>query len=354
VGFLAFFQTLALMPTPLERPLSVSYIEPDTLKPRSEESTLAPGIPRDQIPEYTVDQFEFVSTQAGERQWKMVAEKAHMFNSLSVMHARQVVVYLYNPDSEPTVVTGLEAKYFLDDRDLEVFGKVRTQFPDGFSTYSEYMRYRPGPRRVLIPESYLVQGRTDESDSSDQTLDFDSMGMDYPMNENQVYLPKQVKAIMRQGKSKTSSNQGVESVTEIRSDQCVINRTTSIAHFSMYPGRPAQSRFVRITQPDLYARSRKADLRFGSFKDVLHYLTAFEDVFIQETDPEAEGLQYATGGQADFDSKKKIILLTEFPQVYQDDDTLVGDVILMHRETGIVEVDYGNAYTTGKTDEPTE
>jgi LPS export ABC transporter protein LptC len=340
-------QGIAFMPTPLERPFAVAQVDPEELKPKQNEAVLAPGVPKDQIPDYTVEDFEYISTQGNQKQWRLVAKKANMFNNLRVVHAQQIVAYLFNPGSEPTVVTGKEAKYFVDDRDLEVFGDVVSKFPDGFSTRSEYLRYQPKDRLIRIPEKYAVHGES-TGEESDQTLDFDSLGMIYPMKENEVLLPRSVRAIMKQGQKKTESNKGVEDETEIRSDRCVMNRNKNIAYFTMYPTRPVAERFVRITQPDLFAKSRKADLHYGNFSDVVHYMTAREDVLLQEVDPDTQELRYATGGRADFDSRKKLVILSEFPQVYQDSDTLVGDVILMHRDTGIVEVEHGNAFNAGK------
>ncbi len=354
VAAMILVQGVALLPTPLEKAVSSGQVDPEELKPGEGEVVLAPGIPKDQLPDYTVEDFQYVSTQGNLKQWRLVANKANMFNSLRVVHAQKIRALLFNPTGEPTVVTGREAKYFVDERDLEVFGDVVTQFPDGFSTKSEYLRYQPGPRIIQIPETYAVHGESDEDGDSDQTLDFDSMGMHYPMNANEVLLPRNVKAIMRQGSKKTDSNVGVEDETEIRSDKCIMDRNAHIAHFTMYPERPVDKRFVRITQPELFAKSRKADLHYGDFKDVVNYLTATEDVLMEEVDPETEELRYSTGGRADFDSRKKLVILSEFPQVYQDDDTITGDVILMHRETGMVEVEHGNAFNSGTENKPKE
>jgi len=59
-------------------------------------------------------------------------------------------------------------------------------------------------------------------------------------------------------------------------------------------------------------------------------------------------MKYATGGRADFDSHKNVIVLTEYPQVYQDEDTVTGDKILLHRDTDIIEVEHSNAFSQGK------
>jgi LPS export ABC transporter protein LptC len=347
VVFFTWVQGVAFMPSPLERPFAAAHIDPEELKPKQSEIILAPGIPKDRIPDYTVEEFEYISTQGNQKQWRLVAKKANMFSDLRLVHAQEIVAYLFNPGSEPTVVTGKEAKYFVDDRDLEVFGDVVSKFPDGFSTRSEYLRYQPKDRLIQIPEKYAVHGESTGSDT-DQTLEFESLGMTYPMKKNEVTLHRSVKAILRQGKKTTESNRGVEDETEIRSDRCIMDRDQNIAHFSMYPSRPVNQRFVRITQPDLFAKSRRADLHYGNFQDVVHYMTALEDVLIQEVDPETQELRYATGGRADFDSRKKLVILSDFPQVYQDNDTLVGDVILMHRDTGVVEVEHGNAFNSGK------
>ena len=79
-------------------------------------------------------------------------------------------------------------------------------------------------------------------------------------------------------------------------------------------------------------------------------MIAFEDVLIKEISknkgPE-NLLKYATGGRADFDSTHDVIKITEFPQCYQDNDTVTGDIIIMHRDTDLVEVEHSNAFSQG-------
>jgi lipopolysaccharide export system protein LptA len=87
---------------------------------------------------------------------------------------------------------------------------------------------------------------------------------------------------------------------------------------------------------------------------------AYEDVLIKQIEDEKKPkpkpspgsgpiLKYATAGQADFDSESNLIILTEFPQVYQDNDTVTGDIIKMHRDTDIVEVEHSNSFSEGST-----
>jgi lipopolysaccharide export system protein LptA len=118
----------------------------------------------------------------------------------------------------------------------------------------------------------------------------------------------------------------------------------------MYATRAANQKFVHITQPTLFARGRTADLNYGDSDSILQYLIAYDDVLIKDLGVK-DSLRYATGGRADFDSHHDIIILTIYPQVYQDEDTVTGDKILMHRDTDIVEVENSNAFSEGTSPE---
>lgn len=309
-----------------------SSVDPRTLIPPKMRN-LAPGIPTERVPEYTINQFNYLSAQGSEKQWNLLARQAYLYNKEKLVHARQVKAFLFNPDGKPTVVTGLEAKYFMNRRDLEVFGDVKTVFPDGFELDSDYLRYKPNEKIIDIPRKYFVHGFGTNSEKG-QNLAFTSHGFNYEMKQARIFLPADVRAQVAKPNEST-----------IISDQCVLNREKQIAHFTMYPTRPDKARFVRVLQPTLNAKGRYADLNYGDFKQMLNYLTLHEDVLVRELSDDS--LKYSTSGQADFDSKRNLIILRQYPQVYQDDDTVTGDVILMHRDTNIVEVQDSNEFSEG-------
>jgi lipopolysaccharide transport protein LptA len=134
--------------------------------------------------------------------------------------------------------------------------------------------------------------------------------------------------------------------TIIDSDHCVIHRDKQMAYFTMDPKKPLERQFVRITQPTLFAKGRRAELNYGSFSKIVQYLVAYEDVFIKELGKGPE-IRYGTGGEADFDENQDLVVLKEYPQVYQDNNTVTGDVITLHRKTDIVEVKQSNAFSAG-------
>jgi len=344
VALFIFIEIVALSPSQLEQSRDTTSIPPEVLINDSGFG-LATGIPRDRVPDYSIDQFHYVSISNGEKQWKLVAEKAFMYNKEKLVHAVNVTASLFD-DDKITVVKGKEAKYFMDQKDLELFGSVAAKFPDGFESFSEYMRYQPEQRKVQVPTTHAVEGRGAEEEG--QILSFKSFGMDFSMASSEVILPKSAHVVMARRKPKDATTAGVADQTVIESDHCVIDRVNRIAHFTMDEKKPLDIRFVHITQPTLFAKSRKADLNYGDFSELLQYLVATEDVFIKETGEKADSLRYATGGRADFDTRRDVVVLKEFPQVYENNDTVTGDVIILHRDTDIVEVEHSNAFSEGE------
>ncbi len=352
-GVIIVTKVVALSPSTLEESKSAaSPIDPETLV-LDHEPTLIPGLPQNRIAEYSIQKFTYVSVQNGEKQWRIEAASAFLYNPERLVHARGVKAYLYDPEGKITVVTGLEAKYFLNQKDLEVFGNVKTVFPDGFELYSEYLQYKPKESRIFIPKQYLAHGVGQENIG--QSFQFNSHGLDYYMGQSQITLQEDVTVKLARNSPQTPESTetpknekapGVPDVTTIESDHCLINRKNNLAKFTMNPNRPLKTRFVHITQPSLFVKARRADLNYGNFSQVLQYLTAYDDVLVKEKGSETS-LRYATGGRADFDTHRDVIVISQFPQVYQGEDTVTGDLILMHRDTDVIEIEHSNAFSEG-------
>jgi hypothetical protein len=93
-------EIVALFPSSIEEdktPPPTGAIEPQTLVPQ-QTGTLATGIPTGIIPEYSIDQFNYVSTIGGEKQWKLLAQKADEFHKQNLVHALAIKAFLYDPD----------------------------------------------------------------------------------------------------------------------------------------------------------------------------------------------------------------------------------------------------------------
>ncbi|MDR3607946.1 MAG: LPS export ABC transporter periplasmic protein LptC [Oligoflexia bacterium] len=350
-------EIVALSPGSVEEPRDSSApISPSSLLPKAG-ITLAPGIPTERVPEYSVDQFNYVSTQGGVKQWNLIADKANMYNQEKLVHARQVKALLYDPDGKITTVTGQEAKFLMNKRDLEIYGNVKTVMPDGFEIHSQYMRYLPNERLINIPPTEPVDGVG--KDESGQVLAFNSYGMHYAMEKSEIILPSRVQMVVDKPESAPKSVQTStdspppSSKTKVESDHCVIYRDRKLAHFTMNAGRSLSTRFVKVTQPTLFSKGRTADVNYGDLggppgkNKLLNYLILHDDVLIEEKTADGS-MRYGTGGQADFDAVRNLVVLRHFPQVYQNHDTVTGDVIVLHRDTDVVEIEHSNAFSEGE------
>jgi len=154
-------------------------------------------------------------------------------------------------------------------------------------------------------------------------------------------------------------------VTTIASDQAHLFRFERKAHFWMNQNPGTPPKFVHIEQPSITCDSRDAEFFFDSAEKRIQTMRATQDVRIVEqpkpADPSDVSAQrrgtpqprIATGGVAEFDAKRDTITLSRYPQVVQGHDTVVGNVIVVHRSTDEVEVEDSNAFTEGNENSPT-
>ncbi|MBI3534664.1 MAG: LPS export ABC transporter periplasmic protein LptC, partial [Deltaproteobacteria bacterium] len=278
VATLIIVEVVMLSPSSVERESTSTLLDPNLFI--ITKNTIATGIPQGKIPEYSIDRFEYISTQHGDKQWNLLAKKANYYKNNNIVHAYEIKAILYNPDGKITTITGREAKYYTEKKELEIFSSVHSKFPDGFETNSDYLRYLPRIKKIEMPIQYLVKGESHES--NDQDIFFTSQGLDYAMTTAEILLPKDVKfKVIKKGKS-TKSSQKPE-ITNIFSDMCFIDRKEKLAKFRMSTDHTQEAQFVEITQEDLYIKGRIADLNYGNFSEILQNLTVYQDVYIRET-----------------------------------------------------------------------
>ncbi|MBS1964041.1 MAG: LPS export ABC transporter periplasmic protein LptC [Bdellovibrionales bacterium] len=364
MGLLIILQIVAFSPRKLEEEVAPEAIDAGTLRPQYTDSFVQATIPADRIPEYTVEGFQQVSTQAGNKQWLMQADRAFYYTTDGIVHARDVHADLYDAEGKITVITSKEAKYFIETRDLELFGDVKTIYPTGLETTSPYMLYQAANKTVSVPVAYPVEGKSvppagGKIDPTAERFDFHAKGLKYSGSEDRVELLSDVQVRVIHPDPKKG-----EEITTVDSDRATIDRKRDLARFTMLESRPAELRFVKINQPGMSSKSRRAEVRINANPRKLRTVRALDDVKIEERPKVDENAsiaerrrarnakpRYATAGIAEFDSFKNLIVLRDYPQVYQDRDTITGETIIVHRDSDLVEVDQSNAFSEGELEE---
>ena len=327
-----FGDPLAPRVPPTPSALAVSTIPPNP-------PSLIADLPRDRTADYHIQQFAYASALRGVPQWRLEAQEAFLYTAQKIVHARGIKADLYDPEGKITHVRASEAKYLMNQRNLELYGGVQTTMPDGFLLRSEYLQYLPLDHHLEIPPAMEVEGRTHEGS---RDLQFKCKGLSFNQRDGRVELQQRVHFTLL-----APATDGLPHRTVLEADHCRIQRTEQTATFTT-SHRINPPTFVRLHQPGLFARAKRMVLHYGDTPRALHYLIATDNVLIQETNQPTHAPQrYATGGRAEFDVRADVITLSELPQAYQNLDTVTGERMILHRKTDVIEVEQSNSYSEG-------
>jgi len=330
MGLLMFFvaHITLLSPSGLEEDLSdTRSILPSEVLGffQNEGSTLAPAVPHKIPPNYAIRDLEYLSTdQAGQR-WRMLARKSFSYEASHLMHARDCTFF-----GKDGVVQAKEALFSETSNIVELFGSVVATMNDGTVILSEYAKVMTaGDTHVLIPMTEPVTGHRPLSKTS--SFRFESMGLDYQAKEKELKLLSQVHMHIL-----------TDRPTHIDADYTIYRETKREVESLMMMSRPLEQQFVKAKQKDLDLKSRRL-LTTLEENQTLQRMDAIGEVeFWDRSDPlhPARG----TGGRAQYFEKQNVIFLTDYPQMYQDSDTITGDVIKYDRIHDTIEVDQSNAF----------
>jgi len=361
LGVLIFFQITAFSPSRLEQDPPAKTVDPTELVPEEKaDIQVKPDLPKDRVPEYSIDGFQYVATEKNKKQWKINSVQAFFYQPEGFVHNIDVKSELYDSDDNITYITSKEAKYVEGTKDLELFGNVIATFPDGLVVKAPYALYRTATKKISVPRKYPILGYTTSEEKKNEHLEFTSMGMDYDQDKQLVSLPEKVSTKVIEIKP----GEAEPEITTVLSDQALLNREDNTAIYTMVDRPNFPMTFVKITQPGMHAKGRRAEFDFKSEERKIERMKMFEKVEIFEdpkkpkpgdikTRKKPPQARYSTSDYAEFLTAENLIILKEYPQVYQDGDTITGEVVVMHRDTDLVEVEQGNAYSEGRKDNGT-
>ncbi len=294
---------------------------------RSSFRLVLPELP-DSAPSYSAQGARWLTAQGDQTRWKIESERMATFPGASQIFSSQVRMQIYdrNQFGSPTLVLAQEAVFQPTMKRVDLYGDVRIQMPDGFLIQSEFAYFFTDLGLLLIPPPWPTKGSG--VDDGNQKLSFSSIGLAYDTRSDQFVL--------------FSSSLVTFNSTQIESDHSVLDRKKKTGSFERFSFRPVSRRFIWIRKPDLTIRARTATLTYESH--ALRVMAAKDDVYLEDrSDPKS--VRYATCGLAQFDRQFDQIDLTEYPQVYQDQDTIVGDRIQIRRKENIVDVERSNVFT---------
>ena len=328
MGMLVFFVAhfLLLSPSGLEEDFNgVRVIHPkDLLSFIQKEASTLPDIPK-LAPDYTLRELTAYSSTESKPNWKLSAKKSSAYSGQQIIHGKEIQIDL--PDG--TWISASEGIFFLKTNEGKFYGNVIAQFNNGVTITTDYAEVSTLPvTRINIPAPHPVHGEKRQPRNS---VFFDSTGLSYSDTEPKVlYLLSRVRVEL-----------SAERRTRIESDMAVYRSLDNMLSFSMDEKRPLSEQMVRATQTDLELQSRALEVKMDPTRQ-LQRITASQEVSIRDFhDP--KHISTATSGKAIYDVPRNEFILKDFPQLYQDGDTVTGDTITYNRNTDTIEVKESNA-----------
>ena len=279
---------------------------------------------RNVAPSYSARDGVLYSTEGGKPKFKLLARKTNLYQENQIAHIRDSSAFL----EDGTEITSKEALYDLVKSQVTFMGAVKSRFKGGALVESELAILDMKPfMHLSIPTTEAVHGQKTNLYSP---VLFDSMGLEYSEEDKNIRLLSKVKVRISGPKS-----------VEVLSDRCNVVQAKDLLEFTMDENRIIERQFVVATDPGMFLKSRRMEVHLQSGRQV-EEIIALQDVFFEnlgQTDSKTQG----TGGKGVYRVQDNEIKLSEFPQLYQDRDTVTGDTITYNRNSERVEVIQSNA-----------
>jgi lipopolysaccharide transport protein LptA len=279
---------------------------------------------RSVAPSYSARDGILYSTEGGKPKFKLLARKTNLYQEHQIAHIREARVFL----EDGTEITSKEALYDLVKSQVTFMGSVQSQFKEGAIVKSELAILEIKPvMHLSIPTTEAVQGK--KTNLASPVL-FESMGLEYSEQDKTIHLLSKVKVRVTGPKP-----------VEVMSDHCDVIQSKDLLEFTMDDSKIIERQFVVANDPGLLLKSRRMEVKLHSGRQV-EEIVALQDVFFEnlgQSDSKTQG----TGGRGVYRVRQNEITLSEFPQLYQDRDTVTGDTITYNRTSERVEVTQSNA-----------
>ncbi len=286
---------------------------------------------KDEI-KYTMEDVHYTSIEGGKRQWEINAAKALVYDKANVLSADEVKMKMFDPTNKNTLIEGDKALFKVGSKEFDLEGHLKVTFPDDFWIRTEKAHYSGNTQNVSTREPFYGEAKPQKG----ELMKMWGTGFEGNKSGPDIHILKEARVQMKRA--------GANEITDVRSDRARVDRMKKFAQFTM----DDPDKFVESNQGTLFIRSRKQDATYDSSKSTLKYLTAIEDVQIRETDKkQGDGMKYATSQKAEFETVENKIILSGFPSVYQEKDTVTGELITVYRNTNIVEVTEANSFHEG-------
>lgn len=105
-----------------------------------------------------LEKIHFVEDKHGNKTWELEANCVKQYSGENLMVVEQVKVTLYSKDDRIFVISGNQAKFHPDSKDMDLVGDVLLSSSDGYRLKTQSLSYRHGDKKVTTPDIVEIEG----------------------------------------------------------------------------------------------------------------------------------------------------------------------------------------------------
>jgi hypothetical protein len=336
IAALTFFETLLVNPKPLLRPITrkESVRKADVREWMNQnQETLAPGIPRGEIPNAWASGTTYWRTSQGKRSYSIRANEINLYSEMHLIHARTATISVYDDEGVRVAIEGQEAKIDSTTGSITMFGAIVATFRNGLIVRSSVLYFDAQSRQVSVPPNLEAQGTNTTPNNESYT--FVTQGLicfhsseicELQGDVEVVYYPAQREKVI------LNATRGLWEPKESR-----------LRFFSKPSKNP-----VRIWNGNLYVHGDEVHWLMNEKTMGKNQLLSIGHALSQE-DIDGVPFRRATANRLTYFVEPNKILLKDYPVVQEHEETLIGESIWIDRKTNIVEAQVVNAISRGST-----
>jgi LPS export ABC transporter protein LptC/lipopolysaccharide transport protein LptA len=249
-----------------------------------------------------MDGVHFVETQKGARDWELFAEKARGYQTEGDWFLKKVKVQFYNLETNDFTVTGNEGEVDGKTKNIKIKGNVVTKSANGYTFYTDEIFYNFQLRKIISPGKIKMLG---PSDDQGEGLKLDGYNMHILVDLNEMKIFKDITA---------TKNMNSNQVLKIASEMATFSGKSKEAHFENN---------VVLNYGNMLIKGPDCYFIYSSNMKNLERINVKGGVEL------IDKKRRATSQDLVVDLYKATLRFTGNPKIYQDQDEISGEEILL-------------------------
>lgn len=335
VASLAFLETILIYPKPLLTPIArkEQVLRSEVREWMNQNTqTLAPGIPRGDIPNAWASGTTYSRSRNGRRSYSIRSNEINLYTDINLIHARTTTISIYDAQGIKAVIDADECKIETKSDLLSLYGSIEARFRDGLIVRTSEMSFNSHQDLLTIPLAIEVEGS--KSNGPEDPFTFVSKGLTFSTRDEVCHLHHDVEVV----------------ISPTHGEQVVVNSDTAIWDtkqliYKFYANH--KTRHVKIWNGGLYIQGDEAQWLSNQTTLGKNHFLVIGHTLSQES---VNGVPFrrSTSNKINYYQELDRILLTGYPVVQENNETLIGEEIWIHRRENTVKANLVNALSKGK------